>query len=245
MMNFKNWLKMGIIIPSSNTTVELEFTKVLSNKKDVFISCHFSRIKLDNVTVDDLTKMEKETERAASELSSIIPDIVIYACTTGSFFKNYIQYKELEERIYNITKTPVVVTSGAVISALRKMKMRDIVLVTPYIDELNKKEVEFLAFHDINVVKVYGMNIIKNTEIGKVSPDVLYEFITSRLKEIKANFDGIFISCTNLRTFDIISKLEEKIGKPVISSNSATLWEALNKLDIRIPNIGLGMLFNT
>lgn len=243
-MSSKRWIKVGIIVPSSNTTVEIEFPKVLSKAEDVFISTHFSRIKLDNVTIDCLAKMEKETERAASELSSIIPDIVIYACTTGSLFKHPMHHKEIEERIYNITKTPVVVTSGAVISSLHKLKMKDIVLVTPYIDEVNKKEVEFLTYHGINVIKVYGMNILKNTEIGKVSPDVVYEFVINNLKEVKVDFDGIFISCTNLRTFDIISKLEEKIGKPVISSNSATLWETLNKLNIKIPNINLGMLFN-
>jgi maleate isomerase len=54
--------------------------------------------------------------------------------------------------------------------------------------------------------------------------------------------EAIFISCTNFRTIEIIQELEEATGKPVISSNQATLWYALRKLGLKDSIKGYGQL---
>ncbi|WP_243670115.1 hypothetical protein [Vulcanisaeta sp. JCM 16161] len=78
------WFKIGVIIPSSNTTVERELNRAIREPE---VTIHSSRIMLREVTLKGLEEMERETERAAMELSTINPDIIAYACTTGSLFK--------------------------------------------------------------------------------------------------------------------------------------------------------------
>ncbi|MEM3204546.1 MAG: maleate cis-trans isomerase [Saccharolobus sp.] len=231
------WLKVGIILPSSNTTVEREFNQI-SNEIDQYkITFHASRIRLDNVTLNDLDFMERETERATYELATLNPNIIAYACTSGSFFRGPKHYEEIVHRIERIAKVQAVATSGSVLKALNKLNIKKVVLVTPYIDEVNKREVEFLSANGIYVAKSKGMGIVRNTDIGSVEPEEVYKFVLNSLNGV-SDFDGVFISCTNLRTFEIIDKLEKEIGKPVISSNTATLWEIFHRLNIGVEKLG-------
>jgi len=69
-----------------------------------------------------------------------------------------------------------------------------------------------------------------NLEIGKLEPYVVYRLAKAMFA---GDADAIFISCTNLRTFEIIEKLERDLGVPVITSNQATLWMALRQIDVR------------
>ncbi|MCY4108296.1 MAG: hypothetical protein OXG11_04610, partial [Chloroflexi bacterium] len=52
----------------------------------------------------------------------------------------------------------------------------------------------------------------------------------------------LFLSCTNLKTFEILEDLERKVGIPVVSSNSASLWAALRALEVDCAISGLGAL---
>ncbi|QXJ34050.1 maleate cis-trans isomerase family protein [Saccharolobus shibatae] len=237
------WIKVGVIIPSSNTTVEYEFNNIFSQIKEYRITSHFSRIKLRNVNLEDLAEMERETERAVTELSTISPQIISYACTTGSLFKGPKHHEEIIQRIEKIAKVLATATSGSVINALKKLNVKRLVLLTPYIEEVNKKEIDFLSKNGFEIVRSAGMEILENIKIGQVSPEETYNFAINVLRNVKEDYDGVFISCTNLRTFEILSKLEKEIKKPVISSNSATLWEILYKLNLNIKVKGLGQLF--
>ena len=239
------WIKVGVIVPSSNTTVEYEFNKVFGQISEYRITLHASRIRLRDVTLKGLEEMEKETERAAEELSTLSPHIISYACTTGSLFKGPKHHLEIIQRIEKIANVPATATAGSVINALEKLKIKRLVLITPYIEEVNKKEIEFLTKNGFEVVKAAGMGIVENTKIGQVDPKEVYDFATDTLRKVKnEDYDGVFISCTNLRTFEIIDQLEKEIGKPVISSNTATLWEIFYKLKLNAKVKNLGKLFD-
>ena len=236
------WIKVGVIIPSSNTTVEREFNRAI---KEPEVTIHSSRITLREVTLKGLEEMERETERAAMELSTINPDIIAYACTTGSLFKGPNHHVEIKGRIEQLTKVKAVATAGAVIDALKKLNANKVLVVTPYIDELNNKEREFLEAHGFKVVNIRGLGIVDNTVIGSLDPRTAYESALNAYNQFGSDFDALFISCTNWRTFEVIGAIERRIGKPVISSNTATLWSVLKELDIRVKlNYDLGMLFS-
>lgn len=77
------------------------------------------------------------------------------------------------------------------------------------------------------VSDVGSLGLVDNLEIGKQTLDVAYN-IARRLRHRKA--DVISISCTNFRTIEIIERLEKELGKPAISSNTATLWPIMKKM---------------
>ena len=78
-------------------------------------------------------------------------------------------------------------------------------------------------------------------ELRYTYPDVAYS-LAKKINQDEAQ--AIFLSCTNFRTIEVISALERELKKPVISSNAATLWDALRRLKIKEPVVGYGEIFN-
>jgi maleate isomerase len=116
--------------------------------------------------------------------------------------------------------------------------------MTPYVDEINEKEKEFLEHNipGLEVLSIKGLGIVGNLPKGKLNPFSSYPII----KKWDVNeSEGIFISCTNWRTFEIIEYLEKDLKKPVITSNQAALWHALRIIGVKDRLNGLGKLFES
>ena len=230
---FLGMQRLGVIVPSSNTTVETEFYAALHGSQ---ITIHNARIPLCDVTVKGLWAMEKETEAAAELLKDADVDAVVFACTSGSLVKGVGQDAALAQRIGKVVGRPVVVTSRAVVEALTEVGAHRIAVATPYVDEVNKKETEFLEKSGFEVVNLRAFNLKSNLEIGRLTANDAAILARSANSTFA---DALFISCTNLATFEVLPLLEQEMQKPVISSNSATLWAALKALNCDLkPRLG-------
>jgi maleate isomerase len=111
-------------------------------------------------------------------------------------------------------------------------------VATPYIKELNTLEKNFLEAHGFDVLQIRGLSLVRNLDIGKELPSTAYRLAH---EVFKTEADAIFISCTNLRTIEIIKALEADLGRPVVTSNQASMWKSLRTGGIRekIPGYGL------
>lgn len=217
--------RIGLIVPSSNTTMEMELHRVLPDS----ISLHTSRMPLTKVTEGELIEMNALAAESARLLKDAKVDLILYGCTSGSFIGGIAFENEIE--------IPVITTSTAVIEALKVLDTRHVIVVTPYTNEINQKEREFIENNGIEVLKIKGMGIVDNTKIGKLESHEAYKMAEAIYTE---EADAIFISCTNLRTFEIIESLEKELETHVVTSNQASLWLALRKLGIgeKIPKLG-------
>jgi maleate isomerase len=216
-------MHLGLIVPSSNTVMEEELSR--------YVIVHSTRIALRTVDEVSLKNMNREVEKAVQLLTDCNPAVIVYGCTSGSFIEDI-------RKSFAATIIPVITTSEAVVNALKALHAGTVSVGTPYTDAINQKEKAFLESHGFVVPDIKGLNLTDNTEIGK--QETAYELAKSLKKS-----DAIFLSCTNFRTFDVIQKLEDELGIPVISSNSASLWGALTKLGekMKIRSIsGLGRL---
>ncbi len=166
-------------------------------------------------------------------------ELILYGCTSGSFIGGKDYEKELEAKIEDEVKVPVISTSTAVIEALKILDAQSILVITPYTDEINQREKEFLEANEFEVLDIRGGLGIggDNLKIGRLEP---YEAYLLAKASFIDEADAIFISCTNWRTFEIIEALEEDLGVPVVTSNQASLWLALREMDImeKIPELG-------
>ncbi|MFQ5758657.1 MAG: aspartate/glutamate racemase family protein [Candidatus Bathyarchaeia archaeon] len=227
--------RLGLIIPSSNTTMEREFNKLLPEG----FSVHTARLRLREVTVKELAEMEKEVEDEALKLADAGVNVIGYGCTSGSLFKGLGHDKVIEARIERASGIPAVATAGTVVSALKALNVKRVAVATPYIKEINDLEEDFLSSNGFQVVELKGLGIKDNIEIGRLDSQAAYELVM----ELRyAEADGVFISCTNFPTLDKIRKLEDTLRKPVISSNTATFWAMLRKCGISIKIKDFGKL---
>jgi len=225
--------RLGLIVPSSNTTMEMELHDYLPRG----VSLHTSRMPLRNVTEEELLKMSALAVESARLLKDADVELILYGCTSGSFIGGENFEKELEAKIEDEVNVPVVSTSTAVVEALKILDAQSLLVITPYTEEINEREKEFLEANGFEVLDIRGLGIEENLQIGRLEPYEAYRLAKASFIE---EADAIFISCTNLRTFEIIEALEEDLGLPVVTSNQASLWLALREMDVmeRIPELG-------
>lgn len=216
--------RIGLIIPSSNTTMEPEF----SGFSPEGISVHAARLPLKKVTEKELISMSNQVERCSKLLSDAKVDVIAYGCTSGSLIKGKGYDEELEEKIGAVTGIPAVSTARAVIDMLNNRGLKRIAVATPYIDEINQKEEQFLVESGFTITQMFGLGLVDNLDIGRQDPGIAYRLGKKVMKD-SPEAEGLFISCTNFRTFGIITTLACDIEKPVITSNQATLECALKK----------------
>jgi len=228
--------RLGVIVPSVNKTMEPELYSIVPNG----VSLHFSRITQREDTVEELSRMIEGIPKAASELADAEVDLIVFGCTSGSLIGGVGYDKELINKIENVAHIPAITTATAVISALKESGIRKICVATPYQEEVNRREKKFFEAHGYSVLKIKGMGC-KGPETADVPKKRIYKLA----KEVFiSNADGLFLSCTDLRTLDIIEALEYDLNKPVVSSNQATMWMMLRKVGIKEPIRGYGGLLN-
>ena len=233
--------RIGLIVPSSNTVSEQEVAALCPEG----VAAYAARV-LFEPTMDGLRAMKNHVERASLELSSEgICQIIAFCCTVGSMLGGYEREKEIIHLIEKSSGIPAITTTTAVSAALDTLNVKRIAVATPYTSEINENEKENLERRGYPVTDIRGYHEsiapheLKNDMIGRLLPQTAYEM---GLKVNGKDTQAIFISCTNFRAIEIIESLERKTGKPVISSNQATLWYALRKLGIRDSIKGYGRL---
>jgi maleate isomerase len=233
--------RIGLLVPSSNTTCEMEFHKLIPEGISIHKSrCFLQEDETPGERIASIVKMGGGLLEAAKRVSSVEPDLIVWACTVGSFIKGKGYDVELTENLEREIGVPIITTSTAVLEALKNLGAQNIAMATPYIDEINMTEKNFFeeSIPGIKVVNIRGLGIIPNLPKGRLFPETAY----LEAKHVNTeSSDALFLSCTNWRTLEIIDPLESDINKPVVSSVQATIWLTFRRLGL--PNIqGYGRL---
>jgi maleate isomerase len=126
-----------------------------------------------------------------------------------------------------------------VIRGLRAVNAHKLVVATPYLDEVNIREVEYLQQAGFEVLSIAGLNLEKDSDMVRVTPDYIAEFALAQNCE---EADAIFVSCGALRTLDVVQRIEDQARKPVIASNQAMIWDTLRLAGIDDRMAGYGTL---
>lgn len=221
--------KLGMIVPPTNTVNEAEWARIVPEG----VTLHAHRMPLHSDTSSEAGKraLYADIEAASGELAKAGVDVIVYACTAGSMVSPLDTLTGFMERVTGI---PAVATAPALVYAARALGLKKVALATPYHDALNDHEVHFLAEHGIAALSVRGLGIgaggpHEYVNIARTPP----ERITAHcLAADDAAADGMIISCTDFATLEALPQLEARLGKPVISSNLATLWRALRTVGV-------------
>lgn len=219
---FGSRARLGLIVPSNNTTVEPEFVRMSPDGVD----CFATRTMI--VETDDpaekartILAMHARIDDAAHELASLKADVIGYVCTSGSFLDGDDSDRAVCERLARSTGVPTVTASTAVVVALRTLGIKRVALATPYIPQVSDGLRAYLEDAEFEVAAHRDLNLLSNLDKGRLGPEASAELVRSM---DLGDSDGVFISCTNWRTIESVAALEAELGVPVISSNLATLW---------------------
>jgi len=221
---------LGMMLPSVNTIAEPQIAAMLPRG----VSLHTTRLRLIE---SNLLSMLDHLEDAVGLIADAHVDRIIFHCTAVSMYSPEI-VGEITRRVAAVTPIPLVITSEAILDALRTLAATKIVLMTPYPQSTNDREVAFLAHHGITVLRERGLGL-EGLQLASVEPEAWYRE-TLALRDPHA--EAYFISCTAVRSADVIEALERDLGRPVITSNQAMLWAALRSAGIHDRVAGFGRL---
>jgi len=230
--------KIGLIYLASSWIMEPEF--YLMSPPGV-ITCT-TRISLgDTVTEESLLALGDQACRAAKLLSESPMDVIALGCTSGSFIGGSSYDMDLIKKMEQQSSTKCTTTGRSVINALKAMNIEKIALFTPYTEDINNKAVSYLKENSIETVSHKGMGLIRDYDIDMVPLETVKKEVLSLDRLPDCN--GIFISCTGLKTVPIIEELEKITGLPVITSVQATFWNCLKISGVKKMPEGFGSLF--
>ncbi|MDV6011726.1 Asp/Glu/hydantoin racemase [Haloechinothrix sp. LS1_15] len=223
---------IGIIAP-----FDLALERELWRWVPVEVSLHLARTPYEPVPVSmemaRLVSNEQHLEAATKTVLHVEPEVVAYLCTSGSFINGVDAERELRKIICDAGAPDAVTTSGALAEALHHLNMHKIAVLTPYDADLTGKLHEFLA--ELGVATVSSDHLGLGGGIWRVNYRTIAEHI---LNADHPDAEAIFVSCTNLPTFDLIDPLESMLGKPVLTANQLTMWASLDRMGL--PIVGPG-----
>ncbi|GAA1552137.1 Asp/Glu/hydantoin racemase [Kribbella sancticallisti] len=160
--------------------------------------------------------------RSAIDVLAVSPVVTAYACTSGSFVGGLAGEARLVAAMENAGAPAAVTTSGALLIALRQLGITRIAVVTPYTEDLTGGLCAFLAEAGVDVVATAGLGL--TSEIWTVP----YETTAALIRDTDSpDAEAVFVSCTNLPTYDVIAEVENDLDKPVLTANQVTMWSAL------------------
>jgi maleate isomerase len=229
--------RIGLIALATDFRIEKDFISVIKEQQiDFFVNrihCYFP------LTSKNLIKMSGSiTEISKDILPNEKLDCVVYGCTSGTIAAGYDTIKKK----VNLAKPEAKVTtpSTAAINALRKMKINNVAIFTPYSKALNDDVIDYFKKEKFEITTNAYFGISNDLDIGKVDENYLYETL---LKMDLGDADALFISCTALPALSIIEKLEKKLNKVVLSSNQVLIWDTLQAIGKKDSIHGFGKLF--
>jgi maleate isomerase len=238
--------RVGLIVPSSNTTIETEVPEMLRRHSDrggARFTFHSSRAQLHQVDAESLDRMVRDADRCGEELSDAHVDILVYACLVAIMVRGHGAHAEAEQRLAavaaaNGAAAPVVSSAGALIRAFEAMGLRRVALITPYAPSLTALVCEYIEGSGVGVTDSVSLNVTENLAVARLDPMQLVDH-AKRLDLTGA--DGVVLSCcVQMPSLPAIEMAEQALGLPVLSAATATVHDVLVRLgrDPIVPNAG-------
>jgi maleate isomerase len=219
--------RVGLIVPSSNTVMEVDFYRRLPASATL----HTARMYLEETTPrGESAMLDDYLPAAINDLRSARPDVMVFGCTSAGALRGNDYEAQLIDRIARETAAETFSVSASVRRTIRAAGARRVGVITPYVDSLNDKIRESLQDDGFEVVAIHGFGITDNFTIAEVEPERIVEFAIECFGSGAGDIDLLFASCTNFRAIDAREDIQAALGVPVVTSNHAALTVVLDQI---------------
>lgn len=238
--------RVGLIVPSSNTTMETEIPAMLRAREAVLperFTFHASRMRMKEVTKEQLEAMDRDSDRCAIELSDARMDVMGYACLVAIMSMGLGYHRASQQRLQQVAAdnggpAPVTTSAGALVEGLQALGARRVSIIAPYMKPLTRLVIQYLENEGIEVVDSLSLEIHDNLAVGARDPKAPAELY----KQLNVKgVDAIVASaCVQMPSLAAVPLIEQASGLPVVSSAVCTTWSLLKHLGLerRVPNAG-------
>lgn len=241
--------RIGQIVPSSNVTMETEIPALFRARELIYddrFTFHSSRMRMKQVTKEELAAMDRDSDRCALELSDASVDVMGYACLVAIMSMGLGYHRESQARLHQMTcdngqPCPVVSSAGALVEGLSALRAHRIALITPYRKPLTDLVCQYLESEGFEVLDAISLEIPDNLEVARQDPMAPVDLV-DRLN--LSNVDTLVASaCVQMPSLPAVAHLQAKTGIPTLSASVATSYRMMRELQLDTQIPGFGALF--
>lgn len=212
--------RIGLIIPSSNRMVEQEMVRYLPPD----VVAHVMRLRMTGAHRVTLDALMPRVVEAAGLLLDARCDVIAFHCTANSTVEGTDGETKLLDALRRAGAPQATTTATAIRGALDALGARRIVLLTPYSTHVTTEEADFLGAAGYDVVAAHSF-ALKGSDEYCTTPAQFWRDRT--IEAARSDADAYLLSCANISTFPVVEDIEQKLQRPVVTSNQAVIWHAL------------------
>jgi maleate isomerase len=239
--------RIGLIVPSSNVTMETEVPALLRERERVRpqdrFAVHSARVRMQQVTPEQLRAMNAQTDRATTELADMRPSVVATACLVAIMAQGPRHHCVMQAEIESILErehaaAPVVSSAGALVDALHALGARRIAMVAPYLKPLTRLVADYIEDTGIEVGDAVSLEVSDNQAVAALDPEDLKSHW--KLLDLR-DCDALVLSaCVQMPSLPVIEEVERHSELPTLSAATATTWAILRALELEPVAPGAG-----
>jgi maleate isomerase len=240
--------RLGLIVPSSNTTMETELPALFRRREAILpetFTFHSGRASMQRVTPEELRAMVASSEVAAEQVADAGVDAIAYACLVAVMAQGAGAHREIEPRLATAAAAangndaiPVISSAGALVAALDHFGARRIALIAPYMKPLTATVCDYIAHCGVDVVRSVSLEVADNRAVGQLDTDDLVE-VAAGVET--GDVDALVLSaCVQMPSLAAIAPVQARVDVPVLTAATATTWALLRALDLDpvVPDAG-------
>ncbi|AYJ48808.1 maleate cis-trans isomerase family protein [Rhodococcus sp. P1Y] len=240
--------RIGLVVPSSNVTVETEMPALLGRHSDAEFSFHSSRMRMKAVSPEELRAMNAQRERCILEIGDAGVDAILYACLVALMAAGPGEHQRVEGLVAEQLATggsdaAVRSSAGALVEGLRALGASNVVLVTPYMRPLAEKVVEYIEAEGFHVLDWRALEVSDNAEVGCIPGDRV--MAAARSLDLTGADALVISACVQMPSLPLVQAAEDEFGMPVLSAATAGAYSLLRALGLSIDLPDAGSLLRT
>jgi maleate isomerase len=229
---------IGFLVPAGNRVILPEMYHIAGDRYGFFETRLI--VSGDQISTESNFAMVENIKRGMQEMQAARVDACLFACTVSSFLKGQAWDESFSRQWEDTVGFRVSTTAISLVKSLRYLNVSKIAVATPWHETANAAARNYMEGHGFEIVST-SSHPLNRWEVNDMEPEETYRF---SLSADSARAECLCIFATDLPSAEILEKLEMKIGKPVISSNSAILWNALTMVDAEKGVKGFGRLLD-
>lgn len=220
--------QIALLIPSTNTTVERDAKRLGLVSTDTS-SADIYRLPLfpSSQGPAAIAEMNSHIEDAMRDASSGGAAVAGYFCTTGSFFEGPTYETELKEQIERSCSTIAVTAARSTVFALRAMGLRELVVLSPYIEWINLRLARYYEAVGFSIRTIYRDTDAADSGFKGINDRSPESILDAAQEASRHTSDGVLVPCTAWRSMEVVAELEYIFQRPVVTVNQATFWATL------------------
>lgn len=227
---------MGLIVLQTDQRIEADFARMIPTG----VRIHITRVASEpDVTPRALATMEAHIPDAARLLPGAVDfDVVGYGCTSGTAQIGAGRVHNLVQRGTGNRTRAVTDPLSALIAACAELGLSRLAFLSPYVETVSDRLRAVLRTHGIETPVFGTFDEAGESRVVRIAPQSIAQ--AAEMLALQGGVDGVFLSCTNLDTLDVIAPLQAATGLPVLSSNLVLAWH-MCRLAGAAPATGIGL----